>query len=88
MPSVITANVLRSGIVVYLKDDGTWVEKLTQATAAANAETCAQLEKLALASVERSEVTAVYAFDVAIVDGRPTPLSVRERIRAAGAPSI
>ena len=88
MPSVVTANILRTGAVVYLKDDGAWVEKLTDATAAPDADARARLEKLALAAVERSEVTAVYAFDVAIVDGHPTPLSVREKIRAAGAPTV
>ena len=88
MPSVVTANVLRTGTVVYLRDDGTWVENIADATSTSDAEASAQLEKLALAAVERSEVTAVYAFDVGIVDGRPTPLSVREKIRAAGAPTI
>ena len=88
MPSVVTANVLRTGAVAYLKDDGTWVEKLADATPANNDEARATLEKLALAAVERSEVTAVYAFDVAIIDGHPTPISVREKIRAAGAPTV
>ncbi len=88
MPSVVTANVLRTGVVAYLKDDGTWADNLADATPAADDETRAKLEKLALGAVERSEVTAVYAFDVAIVDGRPSPLSVREKIRAAGAPTV
>jgi hypothetical protein len=88
MPSVVTANVLRTGAVTYLKDDGTWVEKLADATPAADDEARARLETLALAAVKRSEVTAVYAFDVVIIDGRPTPTSVREQIRAAGAPTV
>ncbi len=87
MPSVVTANVLRTGAIVYLKADGTWVEKLADATAAEN-EGLGDLEKLALAAVEQGEVTAVYAFNVAIVDGRPSPLSVRETIRAAGTPTV
>ena len=88
MPSVVTANVLRTGTVVYLKDDGTWVETLADADPATDAAALAHLEQLALAAVERSEVTAVYAFDVAIVDGCPEPVSVREKIRAAGAPTV
>jgi hypothetical protein len=88
MSSVVTANVLRTGAIVYLKDDGAWVEKLADATPAADTEARAALEKIALAAVERNEVTAVYAFDVAIVDGRPSPLSVREKIRAAGTPTV
>ncbi len=88
MPSVVTANVLRTGTVAYLNDSGAWVESLADATPATNEEARARLEKLALAAVARSEVTAVYAFDVAIVDGHPTPISVREQIRAAGAPTV
>jgi len=88
MPSVVTANMLRTGAVVYLSADGRWVEKLADATAADSTDARSELEKLALAAIERNEVTAVYAFDVAIEDGRPAPLSVRERIRAAGAPTI
>ena len=88
MPSVVTANVLRTGAIVYLKDDGAWVEALVDASPAEDAEARAVLEQLALNAVERNEVTAVYAFDVTIVDGRPAPLSVRERIRAAGTPTV
>lgn len=88
MPSVVTANVLRTGAVVYLKADGTWVEKLADADVADGKEAMTAFENLSLAAIERSEVTAVYAFDVAIVDGRPAPVSVRERIRAARAPTV
>ena len=88
MPSVITANILRTGAIAYLKGDGSWVEALADATPATDTEARAALEKLALAAVERNEVTAVYAFDVAIVDGRPSPLSVREKIRATGALTV
>ena len=48
MPSVVTANVLRTGAIVYLKDDGTWVGKLAEAAVAADAEARTVLEKLAL----------------------------------------
>ena len=88
MPSVVTANVLRSGAVVYLADDGQWVEQLAEATVAADAEGLKRLEAVALVAVEKTEVTAVYAMDVAVAQGRPEPVSVREAIRAARAPSI
>jgi hypothetical protein len=82
MPSVVTANQLRSGAVVYLTRDGRWVDTLAQASTAASAADLEHFEALALAAVERNEVTAVYAFDVALVAGRPQPISVRERIRS------
>lgn len=87
MPSVVTANTLRTGAVVYLAGDGRWVPDLGGATIAADAAALSALEALAVAAVERAEVTAVYAFDVRLVDGRPHPISVREQIRAAGEPT-
>ncbi len=88
MPSVVTANVLRSGAVVYLTRDGQWVEALHGAAVAADTDALKCLETLALAAVERTEVTAVYAMDVRVVTGRPEPISVRERIRAAHQPTV
>ena len=64
MLSVVTANVLRSGAVVYLKADGTWVDKLADADPADGKEALAALERLALAAVERRERTAVDGVDV------------------------
>jgi hypothetical protein len=83
MPSVVTANDLRTGAVVYLTHDGRWVRDLQQAACASNEEELKRLVLLAQASVEANEVTAVYAFDARIVEGRPAPITVREHIRAA-----
>ena len=88
MPSVVTANNLRSGAVVYLGVNGTWVEELIEALVASDADALKALEAEASAAVSRTEVTAVYAMDVRLVDGRIDPISVRERIRAAHAPTV
>ena len=88
MLSVVTANELRSGAVVYLGREGRWTPELADATVAADAASLKQLEALALAAVEKTEVTAVYAMDVALENGRPVPVSVREKIRAAHAPTV
>ena len=88
MPDVVTAHHLRSGAVVYLGGDGRWVEPLADAAVAADAPALKNLEALALASVERNEVTSVYAFPVRLAGGKPEPLSVRERIRAARLPTV
>jgi Protein of unknown function (DUF2849) len=88
MPSVVTANNLRSGAVVYLGAAGQWVEQLADASVAADAVALKALEAQALRAVEQSEVTAVYAMDVRLTNDRPEPTSVRERIRAARAPSV
>lgn len=88
MPSVVTANDLRSGAVVYLAPDGRWTDELAQAAVAEDAATLKRCEEQALAAVVATTVTAVYAFDVNLVGGRPEPASVRERIRAARAPTV
>lgn len=88
MPAVVTANVLHTGTVVYLDRHGRWVEALDQAAIAETAACRASLDGLAAAAVARNEVTSVYAFDVNLVGGRPEPRSVREKIRAAHAPTV
>ncbi len=88
MPSVVTANALRSGAVVYLASDGRWIDALSDAAVAADAPQLKVLEELALRAVEAREVTGVYAMDVSMADGRPAPVSVRERIRAAHSPTV
>jgi Protein of unknown function (DUF2849) len=88
MPSVVTANNLRSGAVVYLGQAGMWVEDLAAAAVADDAAHLKLLEGEAQRAVEATLVTAVYAMDVRLVDGRPEPVSVRERIRAAHAPTV
>lgn len=88
MPSVVTANVLRTGAVVYLGADGRWVEVLADAGVAADAAGLEVLATHARSAVEKNLVTAVYAMDVRIADGKPRPTSVREAIRAARTPSV
>ncbi len=88
MPSVITANDLRSGLVVYLGPEARWVRDLADATVAANSGDFETLEAQALDAVLRTEVTAVYAMQVRVTDAGPSPVSVREWIRAAHVPSV
>jgi hypothetical protein len=83
MPSVVTANRLIDGIVVYLAADGSWVEDLAQARLANGEDEVKALENEAARSVAERKVVAVYPMDVAIHDGVPAALSVREKIRAA-----
>ena len=83
MPEIITANRLIDGVVVYLAPDGGWVEDLAHARLAATPDETKQLEGIAAKSVADRVVVAVYPMDVAIEDGVPVALSVRERIRAS-----
>jgi hypothetical protein len=83
MPSVVTANRLTDGIVVYLAAGGGWVEDLAHARLANTEDEVAALEAEAAKSVAERKVVAVYPMDVAMQDGLPVALSVREKIRAA-----
>ena len=83
MPSVVTANRLVDGIVVYLAPGGGWTEEIGRARIAETEDEVAALEVQAAESVKAREVVAVYPMEVALHDGAVDPLSVRERIRAA-----
>jgi hypothetical protein len=82
MPSVVTANRLIDGIVVYLAPDGGWVEELARAKLADTEDETKALESEAAKAVAERRVVAVYPMEVALVDGAVDPLSVREKIRA------
>lgn len=88
MPNIITANLLRSGDVVYLAGTGGWVRQIAEAKVAHDKEELAALEKQAQRDVEEHRVISVYAMDVDLVDGQPEPRSVRERIRATLGPTV
>lgn len=83
MLSVVTANRLVDGIVVYLASDGSWTEDLSSARIAATEEEAKALEEQAAKDVKARKVVAVYPMEVAVKDGVVDPLSVREKIRAA-----
>jgi hypothetical protein len=83
MPEVITANRLTDGIVVYLAPDGSWVEDLAQARVAGTEDEVKALKSEAAKAIAERRVVATYPMAVAVEDGIPVALSVRERIRAA-----
>lgn len=83
MPSVITANRLTDGIVVYLASDGEWTERIADARLADTDEEIKALEAEAEKAVQERLVISVYPMPVALEGGAVDPLSVRERIRAA-----
>lgn len=82
MPNIVTANHLRSGEVVYLGKGDAWVRELSGARVAMSKAETEALEAIAHRAAAEQIVTGQYAMDVALVDGQPIPLSVRERIRA------
>jgi|TARA_Y100000294_G_C8317976_1_gene241492 hypothetical protein len=85
--SVVTANRLRDGRVVYLAGCQGWSEDLSEATVAIGEEEMQEL--LIDAERERASglVVAPYAFAVIRTEDAVAPLSQREKIRMQG-PSI
>jgi hypothetical protein len=86
-PQVATANRLRDGAVVFLGSGGAWSTDLQAARIAASPDEAQSLTQAADESVRQAHVVAPYLLAVADADGRWTPVSYRERIRADG-PSL
>ena len=82
--SVISANRLADGVVVFFAPANAWVEHLAAAHPYADkAETEAAL-KLARQDEAANLVVDVYDFAVKVEPGRITPVTLRDSIRAAG----
>jgi hypothetical protein len=80
--SVVTANRLREGTVIYVAPGPRWTERFDEAELFAAAE--AADAALAWAKGER-EVCGVYLLDVGVEASGDKKLPQRERLRAAGA---
>ena len=79
---VITANLTDDGAPVYLRDDGTWSPRLSEALATAD-----EARRHALLSTVAGQERVVcdpYAFKVNVEGGRAVASTARERIRSQG----
>jgi hypothetical protein len=81
---VMTANRLSDGMVLYLAQNGQWVEQLAAARFAKTDSAVEQLQVAADAAVQDRLVIGPYLFTVEAVDGGFRPISQREHIRALG----
>lgn len=81
---IVTANRLRDGEAVWLAADHSWATSIEGAEIARDPATQEKLERAAHAALLKNEVVDIGLVDVAVVDGAPRPLRLRERIRAAG----
>ncbi|MBT0956380.1 DUF2849 domain-containing protein [Alphaproteobacteria bacterium KMM 3653] len=81
-PSVVTANALLSGEVIYLSPENTWVTKLSQAQLYDEQE---QAEAaLAKASADHATAVGVYLAEAEAQANGPAPTHFREAFRAKG----
>ncbi len=81
---VITANRLLNGDVVWLGDNGSWVERITLARTFEGEDQVDAGLAAGHAAEKNQEVVGVYDMDVTLEDGVIVPVRLRERIRAAG----
>lgn len=82
--SVLTANGLRDGEVLYLTATGDWSQRLSEAEVARSAEDEARLLARGERAVAERIVVGPYLAKVAETDGKIQALGQREIIRAAG----
>ena len=84
--SVITANRLQDGAVVWRGAAGCWLEEIDRAATGDDAETVSAMMAAARADEAAGLVVAPYEVEVT-VDGdaeTPLPVRLREQIRAGG----
>ncbi|MFZ1101777.1 MAG: DUF2849 domain-containing protein [Hyphomicrobiaceae bacterium] len=85
--SVLTANRLADGTVVFLAPDGNWVEGIEGAAVAQTAEEASALQAQGTHDAARNLVVEPYLAAVAGTGARPLPARMRERVRVEG-PSV
>lgn len=86
-PQVITANDLAEGTTVYLGLIG-WTGDIRAARIAETPGDAEMLETAGARAEAENLVVGAYLLDVRLEGGVPVPLSRRERIKAAGEPTI
>ena len=85
--SVLTANRLTDGTVVFLAPDGNWVERIEGAAVARSAEETAALQAQGARDAARNLVVEPYLAELTESGAHPVPARMRERVRVEG-PSI
>lgn len=83
-PSVLTANRLGDGTIVYLDFEGAWSETIAEAVVAHSPDEVRALEDRGAYDSAHNLVVEPYLIEVREADGRIEPIRYRERVRAGG----
>ena len=86
-PTVLTANDLVEGHSVFLTPEG-WGPSISKAMVSVSPEQGEELLALGKRFVVENEIVGPYLVEVSLDTGAPIPLTRREQIRAAGAPTV
>ena len=82
--SVLTANRLGDGIVVFLDFEGAWSEKIAEALAARSPDEVRQLQDRGAHDAAHNLVVEPYLMEVREAGGSLIPIRYRERVRVSG----
>lgn len=82
--SVLTANRLGDGTIVYLDFEGAWNENIAEAAVANSPDEVRALEDRGAYDSARNLVVEPYLIEIREVAGRIEPTRYRERVRAGG----
>jgi hypothetical protein len=85
--SILTANRLSDGRVVFLDFEGGWHERIDVALVARTTEEAAELETRGAVDVAQNLIVEPYLVEVREAEGQLLPIRQRERVRAGG-PSV
>ena len=85
--SILTANRLRDGTVVFLDFEGAWSETLIEAVVARSPDEVRALKDRGSYDAIRNIVVEPYLIEVHETTGGLLPIRYRERVRASG-PSV
>jgi hypothetical protein len=80
----ITANRLGDGLVVFLDPAGGWSLSIAEARLVSDGPELDEANAYAKAQHDARVVVEPYPIDIEVVDGKPVPVRLRERIRAEG----
>lgn len=81
---VMTANLLRSGLVVFLTADNTWSDKIDDAVVIETDEDAQTLERQGQADIAANLIVDPYLVDATRINGHIKPNHIREIIRTLG----
>jgi hypothetical protein len=85
---VITANDLRTGAVVFLRQEGDWTVDIAEARVVQDGPELDEAVAHGAAQERARVVVEAYPIEVELTEGVPLPVRLRERIRAERGPTI
>lgn len=81
---VLTANLLKDGLVVFMTDGAAWSPWIEDAAIATSKESALELEGRGNIAAKANVVVGPYLIDVIEENGRPRATLIREHLRTLG----